>query len=363
MEQIKIGILTFSAAHNFGAILQCYGLYSTLCSMGHDVKVIDYRPSYLATYEPKFGWRQVVSRHIGTLRKRWNTYSYWRRIYEGYMTFKEREMIMTPPVLTPEEFEKVSIQFDCIVVGSDQIWNPNFNGNDTVWFGGHSSPNIKMIAYGASAGNPSNLMKIYDLTNKLNRFSAISVREPELSIALSKYVDSCFIQNVLDPSLLADNSVWEKWIEPIEKGDYILTYQARESNDVFRIAESLAEQLKCSGIIPVDFYGNVEALGYKSRITSPSEFISLVKNARCVVTTSFHGTAFSIILGTPFYTIRLNDGADNRSAGLLESLGLLSRMIDYTDTPTFSKVEFDKTNSKLTLLRASSLEFLTSSLV
>lgn len=220
-----------------------------------------------------------------------------------------------------------------------------------------------MIAYGASAGNPSNLMKIYDLTNKLNRFSAISVREPELSIALSKYVDSCFIQNVLDPSLLADNSVWEKWIEPIEKGDYILTYQARESNDVFRIDESLAEQLKCSGIIPVDFYGNVEALGYKSRITSPSEFISLVKNARCVVTTSFHGTAFSIILGTPFYTIRLNDGADNRSAGLLESLGLLSRMIDYTDTPTFSKVEFDKTNSKLTLLRASSLEFLTSSLV
>lgn len=41
---MKIGILTFHWATNYGAVLQCYALQSYLESMGHDVKVINYKP-------------------------------------------------------------------------------------------------------------------------------------------------------------------------------------------------------------------------------------------------------------------------------------------------------------------------------
>ena len=40
---MKIGILTFHRAHNYGAVLQCYALQEVLKGMGHEVEVIDYR--------------------------------------------------------------------------------------------------------------------------------------------------------------------------------------------------------------------------------------------------------------------------------------------------------------------------------
>ena len=44
---MKIGVLTFHCAHNYGAMLQCYALQEYLKGQGHEVYVIDYRPSYL----------------------------------------------------------------------------------------------------------------------------------------------------------------------------------------------------------------------------------------------------------------------------------------------------------------------------
>lgn len=41
---MNIGILTFHWATNYGAVLQCYALQSYLTSIGHNVKVINYKP-------------------------------------------------------------------------------------------------------------------------------------------------------------------------------------------------------------------------------------------------------------------------------------------------------------------------------
>ena len=56
---MKIGILTFHCAHNYGAVLQCYALQEFLCSIGHDVCVVDYKPQYLK--ESLFSWYKWVS--------------------------------------------------------------------------------------------------------------------------------------------------------------------------------------------------------------------------------------------------------------------------------------------------------------
>ena len=40
---MKIGIITFNSAHNYGAVLQVWALQEKLKSKGHDVEVINYR--------------------------------------------------------------------------------------------------------------------------------------------------------------------------------------------------------------------------------------------------------------------------------------------------------------------------------
>ena len=43
---MKVGIITFQMAWNCGAVLQCAALKKKLETMGHDVVVINYQPSY-----------------------------------------------------------------------------------------------------------------------------------------------------------------------------------------------------------------------------------------------------------------------------------------------------------------------------
>ena len=51
---MKVGILTFHRAHNFGAMLQCYALQEYLTKKGLNVEVIDYRQPYIETLYSKY---------------------------------------------------------------------------------------------------------------------------------------------------------------------------------------------------------------------------------------------------------------------------------------------------------------------
>ena len=55
---MKLGILTFHSVDNYGAVLQAFALQMYLKTLGHDVEIIDYRPSY---FHPK-----RVSRPLNT---------------------------------------------------------------------------------------------------------------------------------------------------------------------------------------------------------------------------------------------------------------------------------------------------------
>lgn len=357
----RIGILTFSAAHNFGAVLQCYGLWATLRGLGHDARVIDYRPRYLATWEPRFGLRNWLNPRMGRTLRVWRNYRYWRAVYDGYVCFKSEEMAMSPPCFSADELGKILKDYDTIIVGSDQVWNNQFNGNDPVWYGLEGSP-CRWVAYGASCGNLQSWLESTDLSVALSLFHAVGVRERDLCVAIAQSMPEKHPYKVLDPSLLASSEVWNRWTNRIVPEKYILIYQARECDNVFRVASMLSNQLGGCRLIPVDFYNNVKKLGYQTFMASPKEFVSLVKNAECVVTTSFHGTAFSILLHTPFYTLRLDDGADGRAADLLSQVGLSCRMIGQEEEVRFAEVDFTEADQRLKQLRNESLTFLKNAL-
>lgn len=360
---MRIGILTFSAAFNFGAVLQCYALYSTLQDMGHQVKVIDYKPTYLAAYKPVWGIRDWLNPHISTIYSRRHEYKYWRKIYDGYNKFEHNYMAMTSPCYTSTEVKEITSRFDYVIVGSDQVWNTKYNNFDTIWYGdSNSSSGTKWISYAASAGAVlEDKFSKKAFNSIISNFDSISVREADLRDTLQR-MTSKRIELVLDPSLLPDLNLWEEWSAPILASRYIITYQARKSDTIFKIARHISKLLGDIKIIPIDLWDNVKTNGYETFIANPLQFISLIKNATCVITTSFHGTAFSIALGTPFYTLRLNDGADNRVENLLKGIGLSNRLISYDTLPAFENIDFTDSWKCLKTLRQSSFSYLYNSI-
>lgn len=359
---MRIGILTFHSAHNFGAMLQAYALQEQIKAEGHDVWIIDYRPRYIYKNRPALRkWMFTHGRAWSTIKRYLKITRKEQKSYDKYEGFIKNYMNITETCHTNFELSDVCKKIDCIVLGSDQIWNSDFNGNDSVWFGEISKFKGNFILYAVSSGNKGFNDKSKKLLQKnLHKFTAISVRENNLALKVSEIIpEYSEISIVLDPSLMANPKIWDKWKKPIRTDKYVITYQARKDENVYRIAKGIANQisLDCK-VISVDFWENNFRKGVENAIISPAEFVSLINNAQCVVTTSFHGTAFSIICNTPFYTIRLNDGADGRSEELLSKLNMLDRMVDKDSSPTLTKLYFEHYGPNLYDFRKASQNFL-----
>lgn len=360
---MKIGILTFSCAYNFGAILQCYALQEQLLREGHDVHVINYCPDYLVSKKIKMRIRPLIKENITYVRK----YILGRNSFSLYEDFVKSNLCLTNKVKNRKDLSEIIHSFDYIIIGSDQIWNTKYNDKDYAWLGDFflaENKRPKIIFYAASAGDANfsdTEERVISSKLSLPSVKAISVRESKLKNILTELIPYKNVPVVLDPSLMANPIIWKKWQYKID-GRYIVVYQARANDNVYRIAKKLSKELDAK-IYSVDFYPNSFQKGINLKVVSPAGFITLIKNALCVITTSFHGTAFSIINETPFYTLKLNDGADERSYDLLCSLGLEDRFIDVKHTPVFSKIDFTNTYDKLNKLRNISQSFLTENIV
>lgn len=364
---MKIGILTFHCAHNFGAVLQCYALQEVLKRMNHEVEILNYRPQYLATSYPKVGLSTFKCKKPSKLYNRITfLIPQLKKKYKLYTKFENDYYQLSPQINNKDQFLNIANKYQYIIIGSDQVWNTKYNHNEMLWFGDFCKDlkNTKLIAYAASAGDPSfSIEELQKISHYINTFKSISVREHKLKNILSPYIKQN-IQCVLDPTLMAPPSLWKRFqnVHVDEKDPYILIYQARKDPNVFRIAEQIAN-LKHWNIVTIDFHDNSTG-AYKKyhRTISPDQFISYIKNAQCVITTSFHGTAFSIINEIPFYTLKLNDGADGRNKELLKVLKLENRFIDKHENIEFSKVDFQICNQTLETLRKQSYNFLYSAI-
>lgn len=95
---------------------------------------------------------------------------------------------------------------------------------------------------------------------------------------------------------------------------------------------------------------------------SPIDFVTLFRNAKFVVTTSFHGTAFSLLYNVPFYVISISKSVDSRAADLLSQLGLSRRLIKLPQEEIDYDIDWESVNSKLDKLRLDSRKFLNDSI-
>lgn len=359
---MKIGILTFHCAHNYGAVLQCYALQETLKSMGHDVEVIDYRPKYLILPYKRFNIKWFCRKNLIKILKRISSeiklYHTRRNRYNNFNNFITKRLNLSSKIAN----NFIPDIYDIYIIGSDQVWNKKITwGFDPIYWGEfkHSTTN-KVITYAASM--EANKIKEEDVSvirRLLENFNYISVREETLKHLLDN-ISNKYIKVVLDPTLIANTQIWDKIIKyPQTNRKYILIYQYAKNINILRIANSIAKQIDSDVInITTDFLTKDNGKAISLYDISPEAFIGYIKKASLIITPTFHATAFSIIFNKPFYFVKFKNVENTRVKTLLTNIQLNDRIINETDSPVFSGIDYSKANICLNELQKESISFL-----
>lgn len=331
-----IRTITFHHEYNFGAMLQAYALITYLQTLGHDVRAIDYRAPYSPKHDVDFRWVPEKYDFLGLkqlyriLKYPANTLEQKRR--DAFESFFKKNIDATDvkyhSILELKNNPPIA---DLYVAGSDQIWNTKFpNGTDASFYLDFGTPSRK-ISYAASIATETiDDDKVSFVKGHLSNFDAISVRELSAQSLLKSYgFESCV---VVDPVFLLDKTHWEDFCDKEFANErYVLVYDFEpRGTHVSRIAKRLSCLLG-SKIYSVGPFRNSSA--DKSFVdVGPDVFLSLVKNAQCVISNSFHGTAFSMVFGKSFFVIDREDGLNIRMHDLLRRYGLLNRLVNSDST-------------------------------
>lgn len=330
---MKIAILTLPLHTNYGGILQCYALQTVLERMGHEVLVLT-KPKYDRSYY----WIYPLA--ICKRFLKWSVLKkdvlIWKAPHEFFCKYTDRFIHRyihrwVKRVWTP----RMSNRFDAIIVGSDQVWRPEYLGSVTLedaFLNFAKDCSIKRIAYAASFGVdectyiPEQLEKCVPL---LQLFNAISVREFSGIDICKKYfgVEAC---QKIDPTLLLNEEDYMQLVNQMDtkpSGGDLMVYVLDETDEKTKIvgAVSTAKQLS-----PFQANSKVENLiaPKEEWIQQPVEqWLRGFHDANMVVTDSFHGCVFSILFHKPFIAIGNAERGMARFTSLLRIFDLENRLI------------------------------------
>lgn len=310
---MKVGILTFHEGINHGGFFQAYSTFSFLKQNGFDVEIINYKNKthWLLEYKA-FLWTKNPIKLIKNIIK-------IRMFKKAHQKFK-----MTDFSKNIKDID--TSKYDVIVVGSDIVWNYEwkFLGNDSVYFG-KALKAKRLISYAPSCGAVDLSSPIPDFVKDgLNKFNHISVRDENTALLVEKAIDKK-AKIVLDPTFIYD--IQGEEIEPNEKEKYILVYayhlRENEKNTIIKFAKEKRLKLISVGYSNSWCDKNIIEIG-------PFEWLGYFKNAEYVLTSTFHGTIFSLKYRRNFVT-STNPGIEAKIKTILETVGLSRRVINDTD--------------------------------
>jgi len=305
---MKVGIITINGNYNFGNRLQNYALQHILLKNG-------YKPNTIWITNKKVLIKTILISFITLFYKKTRVlkfYSFTRKYIKPMYYLNHKK-----------------IKYDKIVVGSDQVWNPNFNFFADEYFA-NFSPYEKNISYAASFGVDEIPLKMKETFKKgLSNFSYISVREQKGKEIITKLGIDKKVKVVLDPTLLLSESEWENVVKPVKiKKKYIFLYFLGTITEIVRkeiVAISLKYDFEIINVLDRDSkYYNI----------GPAEFLYLIKNSNLVLTDSFHATVFSIIFKKPFFAIERKDNEkkmNSRIVQLVNDFNLQDRYVNKID--------------------------------
>lgn len=335
---MKICTITCHDVYNVGASLQAYALQAYLKSLGHDVKIIDYKPDYLSKHyklgvigNPKYD--KPLLRYAYLLAKLPGRLHTLPR-KKAFDSFRSRYLDLTKRYTSNEELKNEPPEADVYFAGSDQIWNPLFpNGKDPAFYLDFVRQGIR-ASYAASFAVDEFPQELREVTAQyLQKLDHVAVRESS-GLGILETLGITDAVTVLDPVFLLDREQWEAMAEmPAEcKKPYLLVYDFDNSAAVGELAERLAAEHGWAIYSIFD-------LPYAERCFSlcgPEIFLGLIQGAAFVLSNSFHATAFSVIFRREFAVVERTEKINTRMRDLTSLLGLSDHMVTETAKVSFN---------------------------
>lgn len=344
---MKIGILTHHYISNFGAFLQTYALQQAVQRMYPDDEVLIINYVNLKHFIiNNGGWFRIY--------KDRETPKSWLEKIKLPVTFhKARRKYLNLSKLCLSVKDVNDLKFDCIIIGSDEVWNYRENkGNAKIKFGcGLDCPNI--IAYAPSVGKTDVSEGVPDYVKSgLKKFSAISARD-SLTADLAEKITGKRPEIVLDPTFLIKFPVRKK---PVMKRPYILFYYCEHLPE--ETMKNIIEYAKHNNM---DIVGAGECNKLYSKITvnlTPFEWVDMFRNAQYVFTGTFHGVVFSILNKKQFACYLTNPSRIKKVGDLLREFEIPDRSTDNQLNIINQNIDYDRVYKHIGEKRKSSLKFL-----
>lgn len=369
---MKINIITCHDVYNYGASLQAYALQEYIRSLGHDVSIIDYKPcDSSGRYD---FWTIPKTCRIYRLTQKCKPIAFLYCLYRAparfctigrkkpFDNFKLNYLTCTKKYTNIDELRQNPPDADIYVAGSDQIWNTVLpNGKDPAFYMNFGRKNIYRVSYAASFAIQS-IQEEYKpfVKEMLGQIDSISVREQTGKRIVN---DLGFDAEVVcDPVFLRTNKQWEQIISKVRlcKEHYVLVYDLYSRDPrIDKTAREIAEKYGLK-IVSVNAFAKKKYADRNINNAGPLEYLNYIYYSDCVITDSFHASAFSVMFHIPFYVYQITESNNSsRIADFLETIHLGDRL---NPVSINREVNFQESDNCLKEYVMSSINFLANSL-
>lgn len=352
---------------NYGGTLQNWALQQVLKRMGHEPITLRFPVMYQGM-SSLYYWLKVFPKqmksslfHIikGGIYTKPLTIGQWKKSVSGMERFVDEHINVTEylPNLNIDDVRRYGVE--ALVVGSDQIWRPvKYDAAKYYFLGFTGDSDILRIAYAPSVAleewpyKPEVTTQLRELVKK---FAAVSVREKS-SVMLVKDNLGVDVQWVLDPTMLLKK---EDYLEvckdvPQSKESFVFAYILDMTDEKKKMAELTAKHIGCG----VKFLSSDKV----KEDDTIEKWLGNFRDAKYVITDSYHGTAFSLIFHKEFYCFYNNYRGNARMDSLKEISGYEERFISQVKERLDDKIDYEIVENRIDEMRYSSLNFLATSL-
>lgn len=374
MSSNKVLLTTVFSGYNYGSSLQALAGKTILKGLGYDCQLVAMK-SLVKGRDIRL--KKLLTILVRSLMLRGKNGSKSLSIYQNsynktmigdsaslFIRFSDE--YLQPNYLSWDGMKKAAKEAVACFAGSDQIWNSSTMYVDPMYYL-RFAPAEKRVALAPSFGR--DFVADYNkekIGKWISEFAYLSVRE-DSGVKLIKEMTGREAIQLVDPTLMVDGETWKNILGIDDKeSNYILAYFLDKPSELARKAiTELRAALKYEVIaIPYQF----DDMSYCDKMVSSGtiEFLDLINNAKCVLTDSFHGTAFSINLHTPFYVFSRAYGTahsqNSRVESILKKVKMQARFEPKDVLVQYDQIDFAYSESVLIEERKNAREYISNAL-
>lgn len=385
---MRVGVATNWKYPDYGGMIQAYATQVVLEDLGCKPEMLDCEKLQgdidrrkLRYFARNLGDRTIVAEKAGVALsavRRHVPGAYRDGMVDRRAAFRSFSADKFTPSRSYDSWEEIADathDYDCVLVGSDQLWLPSNIYGDyyTLSF---VPDDVRKVNYATSFGVGSMPEYLRDKAKRfLDRFAALSARETTGMEIICDHI-GVDVPLVCDPTLLLLAEKWSGISSDARVPDeqYIFCYLMGDNS---KQREAILELKRMTGwkilqLPHLDRYIATDEgfadLGLYD--VGPADFLGLIEHATFVCTDSFHGTIFSSIFNRPFlvfprFTRRATLSTNTRIATLLDRLSINDRLVgdgvapkDFLDR----ELDYERLNNAMTSFRGESLVYLRNAL-